>query len=142
MALRAGLADPQSVKVNLTAGTGMEIAWKDGHLSRYSFTWLRDACPCALCDEERTQSGREIGKSPKSASKPGELPMFKAAAKPLEATPVGKYAISFRWNDGHQHGIYSWEFLREHCPCAECAAAKQGGEGADAAGAIARKSNQ
>ncbi|HTC77769.1 MAG TPA: DUF971 domain-containing protein, partial [Terriglobales bacterium] len=103
MALHTGLADPQSVKVNLTAGTGMEIAWKDGHLSRYSFTWLRDACPCALCDEERAQSGREIGKSPKSASKPGELPMFKAAAKPLEATPVGKYAISFRWNDGHQH---------------------------------------
>ena len=68
--------------------------------------------------------------------------MFKAAAKPLEATPVGKYAISFRWNDGHQHGIYSWEFLREHCPCEECAAAKPGGEGTDAAGAIARKSNQ
>ena len=125
MALRASLADPQSVKVNLTAGTGMEIAWKDGHVSRYTFTWLRDACPCALCDEERSQSGREIGEPAKSISKPGELPMFKAAAKPVEAAPVGKYAISFHWNDGHQHGIYSWEFLRENCPCEECTAAQK-----------------
>jgi DUF971 family protein len=110
--------DPVAVKVQQTAGTGMEITWKDGHLSRYSFQWLRDACPCALCDEERGQSGRKPGAPP--ATKPGELPMFKAAAKPVEVTPVGKYAISFKWNDGHQHGIYSWEFLREHCPCAEC----------------------
>ena len=133
MALRASLADPQSVKVNLTAGTGMEIAWKDGHLSRYTFTWLRDACPCALCDEERSQSGREIGEPAKSISKPGELPMFKAAAKPVEAAPVGKYAISFHWNDGHQHGIYSWEFLRENCPCQACAAAQETDNDTDSA---------
>jgi DUF971 family protein len=48
--------------------------------------------------------------------------MFKAAARPTQVEPVGKYAIRFTWNDGHQHGIYSWEFLREHCPCAECKA--------------------
>jgi len=113
--------DPKSVQVNLTSGAGMDIAWKDGHQSHYSFVWLRDACPCALCDEERSQSGRRIGESPKAKSKPGELPMFKAAARPTEATPVGRYAISFKWNDGHQHGIYSWEFLRKECPCAECA---------------------
>ena len=44
--------------------------------------------------------------------------MFKAAARPTEVKPVGKYAISFHWNDGHEHGIYSWKYLREHCPCA------------------------
>ena len=41
---------------------------------------------------------------------------FKALARPTEVEPVGKYGIRFTWNDGHQHGIYSWEFLREHCP--------------------------
>ena len=30
------------------------------------------------------------------------------------------YAISFVWNDGHSTGIYSWNFLREHCQCQEC----------------------
>jgi len=110
--------DPKSVKVNLTAGTGLDIIWKDGHESHFGFQWLRDACPCAMCDEEREQSGRDFGEPVKP--KPGELPMFKAAAKPVDVIPVGKYAISFRWNDGHQHGIYSWQFLREHCRCERC----------------------
>ncbi len=45
--------DPKSVKVNLTTGTGVDIEWKDGHRSHYPFPFLRDACPCALCDDER-----------------------------------------------------------------------------------------
>jgi DUF971 family protein len=118
-------ADPSSVKVQLTAGTGMDIAWKDGHRSSYSFIWLRDACPCALCDEERAKSGRGIGEPAKPA--PGALPLFKPAAKPLKAEGVGKYAIRFHWNDGHELGIYSWQFLRENCPCAECSGARTAG---------------
>jgi hypothetical protein len=35
---------------------------------------------------------------------------------------VGKYALKFSWNDNHDLGIYSWFYLREVCPCAECAA--------------------
>ena len=111
-------ADPKSVKVNLQSGTGVEIEWKDEHLSQYSFPFLRDACPCALCDEERGKTGREPGEPPRS--KPGELPMFKAVAKPVSAEPVGKYALKFKWNDGHELGIYSWQFLRDVCPCSEC----------------------
>jgi DUF971 family protein len=114
----AVVADPKSVMVNLTSGTGMDIEWKDGHQSHYPFVFLRDACPCALCDEERSKSHREPGEAPKAA--PGTLPMFKAAAKPLSAEAVGKYAIRFNWNDGHELGIYSWGFLREVCPCEEC----------------------
>jgi DUF971 family protein len=111
-------ADPRSVKVHLSSGEGVNIEWKDGHLSHYAFPFLRDACPCALCDEERTESGREPGQ-PISA-KPGELPMFKAAARALSAEGVGKYAIKFKWNDGHELGIYSWQWLRQICPCEEC----------------------
>jgi DUF971 family protein len=110
--------DPATVKVNLSAGTGMEIVWKDGHTSDYTFKFLRDACPCAMCNEERQKSGRVAGEPSKPA--PGALPMFKAAAKPLSAEGVGKYAIKFSWNDGHELGIYSWAFLREVCPCQEC----------------------
>ncbi len=53
--------DPKSVKVNLTSGTGMEIEWRDGHLSVYTFPFLRDACPCAMCNDEREKSGRQYG---------------------------------------------------------------------------------
>jgi DUF971 family protein len=115
-------ADPLSVKVNLTTGTGVDIEWKDGHRSHYSFPFLRDACPCALCDDERSKSARQPGEPPKGA--PGTLPMFKAAAKPTSAEGVGKYAIKFHWNDGHELGIYSWQFLRDVCPCEECKAAR------------------
>ena len=111
-------ADPKSVKVHKTEGTGMEIEWKDGHRSSYTFPWLRDACPCALCKEERDKDGRKPGDPLKAVA--GSLPMFKALARITSAEPVGKYAIRFVWNDGHEHGIYSWEYLRECCPCPEC----------------------
>ena len=114
--------DPKTVKVNVSTGTGMEIEWKDGHRSSYPFVFLRDACPCALCDEERDKVGRQPGEAPQLA--PGALPMFKATAKPTGAEGVGKYAIRFSWTDGHDLGIYSWAFLREVCPCAECTANK------------------
>jgi len=112
--------DPRSVKVNLTTGTGVDIQWADGHSSHYSFVFLRDACPCAMCEEERGKSGRKRGEPPKLA--PGALPMFKPSAKPISAEPMGKYAIRFKWNDDHDLGIYSWKLFRELCPCAECKA--------------------
>jgi DUF971 family protein len=110
--------DPKSVKVNLTTGVGVDIEWKDGHLSRYSFQFLRDACPCALCDDAREKAGRKAWEAPRSV--PEALPMFKPAMKPLSAEGVGKYAIKFDWNDGHALGIYSWRYLREVCACREC----------------------
>jgi DUF971 family protein len=113
--------DPKSVKVSITTGTGVNIDWNDGHSSHYSFQFLRDACPCAMCNDEREKSGRRLGESPKLP--PGALPMFKATARPVSAEGVGKYAIKFSWNDGHDLGIYSWKLLRELCQCEECEAA-------------------
>jgi DUF971 family protein len=110
--------DPKSVKVHISTGAGVDIEWKDGHRSSYTFKFLRDACPCALCEDERAKSVRKAGEAEKPA--PGALPMFKAAAKPLSAEPIGKYALRFAWNDNHDLGIYSWVYLREVCPCAEC----------------------
>jgi DUF971 family protein len=109
---------PKSVKVNQSTGQGMDIEWKDGHKSHYTFVFLRDACPCATCDDQRSTQGREPGQPEKPA--PGALPMFKETAKPVETAPVGRYAIRFAWNDRHESGIYTWEFLRANCPCREC----------------------
>jgi DUF971 family protein len=116
-------AEPKSVRVNKTTGKGMEIDWKDGHQSVFTFQYLRDACPCAHCDEEREKAGLEFGQHAKPTAL---LPMFKEPVRPTEVAPVGKYAISFVWNDGHQHGIYSWELLRILCPCPECTSRRDG----------------
>jgi DUF971 family protein len=108
----------------------MEILWKDGHQSVYSFQYLRDACPCALCNEEREKSGRQPDEPAAApAAAPGALPMFKPALRPDEVEQVGHYALRFEWNDGHKHGIYSWHYLREWCPCAECHAHRHSSDG-------------
>jgi DUF971 family protein len=112
--------EPTRVKVNKTEGTGMEIDWKDGHKSSWNFRWLRDACPCATCHEEREKDGREPGVA---KATPGNLlPLYQDPPRPVTVTPTGRYAIAFGWNDGHTSGIYSWEFLRRHCICSECLA--------------------
>jgi len=109
---------PAKVRVLLTEGKGLEIDWVDGHRSAWSFAWLRDACPCATCNEERNQQGRKPGQSkPKAAAL---LPMYSPPPRPASAHPVGRYALQFNWLDGHSGGIYSWDYLRRHCQCTEC----------------------
>jgi len=34
---------------------------------------------------------------------------------------VGNYAIQIQFSDAHATGIYSFDCLRELCPCEECA---------------------
>ncbi len=109
---------PQHVRVNKTEGTGVEIIWKDGHTSQWTFPWLRDACPCAMCVEEREATGRIPGQ-PKPQAK-AALPMFKEPVRPKNVRPVGRYALSFDWNDGHTSGIFSWHYLRSMCQCKLC----------------------
>jgi DUF971 family protein len=116
--LPADAATPLKVRVKKTEGTGVEIDWRDGHQSSWDFRWLRDACPCATCNTERETTGRAIGE-PKAKSQ-DLFALYQAPPRPDEVTPVGRYALSFKWNDGHQSGIYSWTYLRSVCQCAIC----------------------
>ncbi len=109
---------PQKVRVLISEGKGLEIDWADGHKSAWTFPWLREACPCATCVEQRTLEDRKPGEAkPKSATL---LPMYVPPPKPASAHAVGRYAIQFNWQDGHSGGIYSWEYLRRMCQCSAC----------------------
>ncbi len=104
---------PVKVRVDQSGGTGMTIDWADGHRSSWEFRWLRLACPCATCHEEREKDGRAPGVARR---KPAQLlPMFEAPPRPTAVTKVGNYAIRFTWNDGHEAGLYSWDYLRNVC---------------------------
>lgn len=104
---------PAKVRVDKTGGTGVEIEWRDGHRSAWSFAWLRAACPCATCHEEREAEHRDPGMG---KPKPKMLlPMYEAPPRPVEVSKVGNYAIRFKWNDGHEAGLYSWDYLRNVC---------------------------
>jgi len=75
------------------------------HLQVYQNRELRDHCPCASCRERPTRSLPVLGGS---------------GLYPLQIGVVGRYAISIEWSDGHQTGIYSYETLRQLCPCEFC----------------------
>src|SRR5690349_12820214 len=115
---------PASVKIHVSSGAGVEIAWADGHSSHFDFVYLREHCPCATCNEERDKKDSLAETSPAFASS-AALPMFKPKARAQSASPVGQYAIQIAFSDGHSTGIYSYELLRAICPCAECAAASR-----------------
>lgn len=107
---------PIGVKVHVTTGEGVEITWSDGHTSRYEFPYLRDHCPCAVCNDEREKQAKE-----KASGSAGDLlPMYKPRVKAKAAAAVGNYAIQIEFSDGHATGIYSFECLREICPCEAC----------------------
>lgn len=89
-------------------GTRLRIRWKDGHESEYAPRALRIACPCAGCVDEMT--GKRI-------LEPASVP---AHIHPLAIEYVGRYALLFRWSDGHSTGIYPFDFLRRLCPCEAC----------------------
>jgi DUF971 family protein len=107
---------PASVKVRVSTGEGVDIAWSDGHASHYDFPYLRDHCPCATCNDERNRKEREKAKGIHS----DVLPMYKPKVKAKSAAAVGNYAIQIEFSDSHATGIYSFRFLREICPCEPC----------------------
>lgn len=94
--------------LQLVSPETLQIEWSDGQRRRYSVRALRDACPCASCREKRSQ--------PPAASS-ASLPIIAAhELQPLRLLgmePVGSYAYSIQFSDGHNTGIYTLELLRE-----------------------------
>ncbi len=83
--------------------TGLRITWADERVCHFSAANLRRECPCAQCVNEWT--GQRVLK-PEAISE--EL-------KIADLNIVGRYALNFRWSDGHETGIYSFRLLRELC---------------------------
>src|SRR5580692_4949678 len=119
---------PASVKVHVSSGAGVDITWVDNHSSHYDFAYLREECPCAMCNDERQKKlaseqhekqQHEKHMAPPAAS--ALLPMFKPKLTAKAAHAVGNYALQIDFNDGHATGIYSFDFLRTICPCDVCA---------------------
>jgi prepilin-type processing-associated H-X9-DG protein len=113
---------PTNVKIHVSNGTGVDVTWADGHASHYEFVYLREECPCATCNDAREKKASLGEAAPTFLSSPA-LPMFKPKPRAQAATQVGNYAIQISFTDGHSTGIYSYDHLRNICPCAECAKA-------------------
>ncbi len=106
-----GPTDP--VKIKKLDSQNLMIRWADGHESRYVGPVLRGLCPCASCQDEDT--GQRL-----------ILPMHIPDTLEFQKVEiVGQYALQFEWSDGHRTGIYSFERLRQLCPCADCTKASR-----------------
>ena len=97
--------------IAISKSSGVKIDWKDGHHSEYSLQYLRDKCPCATCAGTHGTP---------SAARANPFQMYKPAAKIGSVEPVGNYALRLVWNDGHDTGIYSYDYFRKICPCPVC----------------------
>jgi DUF971 family protein len=94
---------PVQIKRDSVLGE-LRITWDDGLISVIPIKLLRDECPCAGCKGEVL-----FGK----VYKPASLTVFQEGMyKLVELKAVGQYAIQAMWGDGHDTGIYSWEYLR------------------------------
>jgi DUF971 family protein len=111
---------PASVKVHVSSGAGVDIRWSDEHASHYDFSYLREQCPCAMCNDEREKKANAPIAAAPALSSPA-LPMFKPKLTAKAAHAVGNYALQIDFNDGHTTGIFSFDYLRTVCPCADCA---------------------
>ena len=106
-------------KVTLAAGNGsVAVEWSDAHRSLYPYDYLREKCPCATCTDAHGTGSRPTARP--AGTSTSVLPMYQEALKPLKAEAIGRYALGITWSDGHATGIYSFDYLRELCPCEKC----------------------
>lgn len=97
------------------AASQLQIEWADGHLTRYDFETLRWLCPCAYC---RGEAGIPGWLDSDPTLTPAQMEM-------TDLVPVGTYAIAPTWADGHHTGFYTFERLRDECPCPEDSARRE-----------------
>jgi len=94
------MAAPTPTEIKLhQASHKLEIAFSDGARFNLPFEFLRVYSPSA---EVRGHGpGQEV------------LQVGKREVLINNAEPVGLYALNFQFSDGHNSGIFSWEYLHQ-----------------------------
>ena len=84
-------------------GHELAIKWEDQTESFIPLENLRRACPCAACKGERDVMGN-LYKGP-------ERPLTPLAFQLRGLTLVGAYGVQPYWGDGHNSGIFPFDYL-------------------------------
>lgn len=97
------MTPPAPRKLHLDrADRSLRITWADGAVSRISWPILRANCPSAGERHSREHS----------AGDPLAILAHVPSADLIEIHRCGNYAVQLFWADGHNAGIYTWEYLR------------------------------
>jgi len=86
-------------------GNEVAIAWSDGAETYFSMEKLRAFSPSAENVGERDLLGRQIG----GHRGPREFPGVTVTGWRL----IGGYAVQFDFSDGHNTGLYGFDFLKK-----------------------------
>jgi len=106
----------EPVSIQARTGSGViDITWADDHESQYAAEYLRWHCPCATCRGEMGRPGL-LDFATSLTSQQTQL---------VDVALVGQYALTTRWADGHDTGIYAFDSLRALCPCPACTAGRE-----------------
>lgn len=90
------------VELAVERTVGIKVAFADDYSAEIDLMTLRLICPCALC-----RSLRERGKAAWPQSEGSQKLSIQ------DAQFHGSWGVNITWNDGHNAGIYSFQFLRE-----------------------------
>jgi DUF971 family protein len=85
-------------------GPELAIKWDTGAESFIPLEKLRRYCPCAGCNGERDIMGNVYKAPPK--------PLSPFSFQIVRLNNVGGYAIQPQWADGHNTGLYSFDYLQ------------------------------
>lgn len=92
--------DPTNIQ---QIGGELAIQWNDGSESYFDLEKLRRACPCAACGGEPDVLGHVARPQVSYNADSFRLTNFQI---------IGGYALQIRWGDGHDTGLYSFQYLR------------------------------
>ena len=95
--------------LHLDRQRSLTVEWADGRRSEYPLAYLRSKCPCATCRESPPSGGSGLSLNILPAN-------FQSRGVAAAAWLVGNYAIQIRWADGHETGIYDFQYLRSIDP--------------------------
>lgn len=88
-------------------GSELAIRWNDGSETFLPLRFLRTACPCAACGGEPDVLGTIVRPKVSYNEQSFILRSWKL---------VGGYALQPTWDDGHETGLYSYDYLRRIDP--------------------------
>jgi len=90
--------NPEKIKVR--DKEFLDITWSSGEFKSLKLSNLRNHCPCAICHSEKDEWGATY------------IPLYTQEQLTItKINIIGNYAVGVEWKDGHNTGLYDYEYL-------------------------------
>lgn len=87
-------------KIKVRDNEFLDITWDNDSYKSIKLSNLRSNCPCAVCYSEKDEWSSTY------------IPLYTKEQLTIKKIKiVGTYAVGIEWEDGHNTGIYDYEFL-------------------------------